>query len=58
MLFLKEHQKKFLKQNSQVGEIYFPGATFNTKFNGTNALSVSFVCVGKLTKEFQQSFRK
>ena len=55
MLFLKEHQKKFLKRNSQAGGFYFPGTAFNDKSNGTNPLSVSFLCVEKLTKQFQKN---
>ena len=50
MCFLKKHQKKLLKQNLQVGGFYFPGAAFNNESNGTNPLSVSFLCEEKLTK--------
>ena len=58
MLFLKEHQKKLLKQNSQVGGFYFPGTAFNDKSNGTNPASVSFLYVENLTKYFQKIFTK
>ena len=50
MLFLEEHQKKLLKQNSQVGGFYFPGTAFHDKSNGTNPPSVSFLCVEKMKK--------
>ena len=50
MLFSKKRQKNVLKQNSQVGGFYFPGTAFNYKPNGTNPLSVSFLCVEKLPK--------
>ena len=50
LLFLKEHQKKLLKQNSQVGGFYFPGTAFNDESNGTNPASVSFLYVENLTK--------
>ena len=45
MLFLKEHQKKLLKQNSQVGEFYLLDTAFNNELIGTNAPSVSFLYV-------------
>ena len=50
MLFLKEHQKKLLKENPQVGGFYFSGTAFNEKSNGANPPLVSFLCVEKLTK--------
>ena len=50
MLFLKEHQKKLLKENSQVGGFYFPCTAFNDKSNGTNPPSVSLLYVENLTK--------
>ena len=50
MLFLKEHQKKLSKQNSQAGGFYFPGSGFNGKSNGTYPPSVSFLYVENLTK--------
>ena len=58
MLFLKGHQKKLLKQNSQAGGFYFPESGFNGKSNGTYPPSVSFLCVEKLPKYFQKIFRK
>ena len=57
MLFLKERQKKLLKQNSQVGEFYLLDTAFNNELIGTNAPSVSFLCVEKLKKQFQKKFR-
>ena len=48
MLFLKKQQKNVLKQNSQVGGLYFPDTAFNDESNGTNPPSVSFLCVEKL----------
>ena len=58
MLFLKEHQKKLLIQNSQAGGFYFPGTGFNGKSNGTYPPPVSFLYVENLTKYFQKIFRK
>ena len=55
MLFLKEHQKKILKQNSQVGGFYFPGTAFNDESNGTNPASVSFLYVENLTMHLHYS---
>ena len=52
--FWKKRQKNVLKQNSQVGGFYFPGTAVNDKSNGTNPLSVSFLCVEKTTKQFQK----
>ena len=48
LLFLKKQQKNVLKQNSQVGGLYFPDTAFNDESNGTNPPSVSFLCVEKL----------
>ena len=42
---LKEHQKKLLKQNSQVGWFYIPDTAFEDKSNGTYPPSVSFLYV-------------
>ena len=58
MLFLKEHQKKIIKQNCQAGGFYFPGSGFNGKSNGTNPPSVSYFYVENSTKQVQKISRK
>ena len=37
-----------------LGGFYFPGATSNNELNGTKAPSVSFLCVEKLTHNFNK----
>ena len=58
MLFLEEHQKNLLKQNSQAGGFYFQGSGFNGKSNGTYPPSVSLLYVENSTKQVQKVFRK
>ena len=53
MLFLKKRFKKLVKQNSQVAGFLVPDTAINDESNDTN-LSVSFLCVEKLTKQFQK----
>ena len=54
MLFLVKRQKNVLNQNLQNGGFLFSGNALNDESNGTNPPSVSFLCVEKLTKQFQK----
>ena len=56
MLFLEKTSKKCFKTKFPGWGFYFPGTAFNDKSNGTNPLSVSFLCVEKTTKQFQKKF--
>ena len=52
---LKEHQKKLLKQNSQVGWFYIPNTAFEDKSNGTYP-HLYLSCMWRIEQNYFQKY--